>query len=308
MNEKRIDELTQAAALDAAGDGRPAVGETDLLPDEAALLASFADEAQYGTNHDGAMDDEYAGGPDIYDDGSEATPEDRKRRKLSSSQRKSKKIAAQARELAEKEAQIEALQYELEMASQVGEYEAGPTQEDFETAEDFERARTEQTIAETMRGIRQEERQMAAYTQLLQAQQERQRLARAQFEERLETARPTMPDYDDKVDALLSRLEGAQVAMPEHVVDEIHQNQNGPELLYLMAGDDGFLMQLMQSDPVSAAREIGRREALLASSKQKLQSSAPAPRQSLKGGSVDARDPEAMSYTDYRKWRGFDRT
>lgn len=308
MNEKRIDELSQAAALDAVAGARPAAGETDLLPDEAALLASLADEAQAETGYDGAMDDGYADGPEIYDDGSEISPEDRKRRKLSSSQRKSRKIAAQARELAEKEAQIEALQYELEVASQVGAYEAGPIQEEFETAEDFERARTEQTIAETLRGIRQEERQMAAYTQLLQAQQERQRLARAQFDERLEAARPTMPDYDDKVDALLSRLEGAQVAMPEHVVDEIHQNLNGPELLYLMAGDDGFLMQLMQSDPVSAAREIGRREALLASSKQKLQSSAPAPRQSLKGGSADARDPEAMSYTDYRKWRGFDRT
>lgn len=308
MNEKLIDELPQAAAREENAGARPVTGETDLLPDEAALLASLAEGSDADTGYEGEMDDGYDGGPDGYEIGSEASPEDRKRRKLSSSQRKSKKIAAQARELAEKEAQIEALLAELEMASQVGDEDYGPAQEDFETPEDFERARTEQTIAETMRGIRQEERQMAAYTQLLQAQQERQRLARAQFDERLESARPTMPDFDDKVDALLSRLEGAEVAMPEHVVDEIHQNQNGPELLYLMAGDDGFLMQLMQSDPVSAAREIGRREALLASSKQKLQSAAPAPRQSLKGGSAGARDPEAMSYTDYRKWRGFDRT
>lgn len=308
MNEKLIDELTQAAALDENADARPEIGETDLLPDEVALLANLAEVSGSKSGYEGEMDDGYDVEPDGYEIGSEASPEDRKRRKLSSSQRKSKKIATQARELAEKEAHIEALLRELEMASQVGGDDYGPAQEDFETPEEFERARTEQTIAETMRGIRQEERQMAAYTQLLQAQQERQRLSRAQFDERLESARPTMPDYDDKVDALLSRLEGAQVAMPEHVVDEIHQNQNGPELLYLMAGDDGFLMQLMQSDPVSAAREIGRREALLASSKQKLQSSAPAPRQSLKGGSAGARDPEAMSYTDYRKWRGFDRT
>ena len=183
-----------------------------------------------------------------------------------------------------------------------------PSEEEFQTREDYERARTEQTIADTIRGINQEERQLSAYTQLLQAQQERQRLAWAQFDERLEAARPTMPDFDAKVEAMLGRLETAQAAMPSHVVEEIHQSQNGPELLYLMAGDDGFLMQLMQSDPVSAAREIGRREALLSSSKQKLQSSAPAPRQSLKGGSTSARDPEAMSYTDYRKWRGFDRT
>lgn len=316
MKDKFIDGLSVSAAIDESQGGYSGRGEEELLPDEAALLAGLQMSSN-GIDHDKGQNDVYGYDPEEDYGDPEGSREDRKRKKLSSSKRKSKKIAAQARELEEKEALILDLLYQVEMLSAENRPDGGAVDQGLLQEDTFEepgsphrqstQARSEQAIAETIRGIHQEERELAAYTQILKARQEREQLVREQFEERLDSARPTMPDYDDKVEALLSRLETAQVAMPDHVVDEIHQNQNGPELLYLMAGDDGFLMDLMQSDPVSAAREIGRREALLSSSKQKLQSGAPAPRQSLKGGSSASRDPESMSYTDYRKWRGFDR-
>ena len=301
MNDTFIDELSVPAAIDETDGAMAYPNDADLLPDEAAMLAMIeaSAEADAGQDEDGDVE---AG------DETGESAESRKRKKLSSSRRKSRKIAEQARQLADKDAQIAALLRELEaVSSDGGDADDAPVEDDFESPEEYERARTEHTIAHTIRGINKEERQLSAYTQLLQAQQERQRLARAQFDERLEAARPSMPDYDTKVEALLARLEAAQASMPGHVVEELHQSRNGPELLYLMAGDEGFLVHLLQSDPVSAAREIGRREALLSSSKQKLQSTAPAPRQSLKGGSAGAKDPAAMSYSDYRKWRGFDR-
>ena len=331
MKDKFIDGLPASAALDVSRGGHPGRGDPELLPDEAALLAGLHMSSN-GLDHDEGQNDDYGYDPEEDYGGPEGSAEDRKRKKLSSSKRKSKKIAAQARELEEKEDLILDLLYQVEMLSGANRQDGESVDQGLHHDDPFGDPRTpqdqlvrassnqspddhaqsphtrsEQAIAETIRGIHQEERELAAYTQILKARQEREQLAREQFEERLDSARPTMPDYDDKVEALLSRLETAQVAMPNHVVEEIHQNQNGPELLYLMAGDDGFLMDLMQSDPVSAAREIGRREALLSSSKQKLQSGAPAPRQSLKGGSSASRDPESMSYTDYRKWRGFDR-
>lgn len=311
MKDKFSDGLSVSAAIDESQGRYPGRGEEELLPDEAALLAGLRMSSN-GIDYDQGQNDVDSYDPEEDYGDPEGSPEDRKRKKLSSSKRKSKKIAAQARELEEKEALILDLLYQVEMLSAASRQDGGAVDQGSYQEDTFEeprspQARSEQAIAETIRGIHQEERELAAYTQILKARQEREQLAREQFEERLDSARPTMPDYDNKVEALLSRLETAQVAMPDHVVDEIHQNQNGPELLYLMAGDDGFLMDLMQSDPVSAAREIGRREALLSSSKQKLQSGAPAPRQSLKGGSSASRDPESMSYTDYRKWRGFDR-
>ena len=117
-----------------------------------------------------------------------------------------------------------------------------------------------------------------------------------------------MPDYDEKTEQFISRLERAQVQLPEHVANELMTSEQGPQLLYLMAGDDGFAATLLNSDPVSAAREIGRREALLSQHKpNKTKSTAPDPVKPLKGGSDTVKDPEAMSYTDYRKWRGFDK-
>lgn len=242
--------------------------------------------------------------PDEDNPANEAKP-----RKLSSSQRKSRKIAAQARALAERDTLIAELMQEIaRLQGQPVEAPEGVRAEDFPDDETYQQAKVEEIVAKAVRGINEEERQRAAYHELMRAQQERQTLAREQFEERLESARPMMPDFDAKVEALLARLEEAKAGLPAHVVEEIHLNQKGPELLYLMAGDDGFLLELMQSDPVAAARAIGRREALLAATKQKLQSTAPEPRQAPRGGSGAARDPEAMSYADYRKWRGYEKS
>ena len=229
------------------------------------------------------------------------------RKKLSSSQRKSRKIAAQARELAEKESRIAELLQELETASDTeSDPPEFPHEYDFENDDDYFRALSTHSAETALRALRQEERQEAAYRELMHAEQDRQHLARQHFSERLETSKPRMPDFDDKVDHLLTRLETADVEVPQHVVEEIQASPEGPEILYLMAGDDGFLMELLQSTPVGAARSIGRREAALSTGKKQPRSAAPAPMRPPRGGAGGDRDPSSMTYQDYRRWRGFD--
>lgn len=274
--------------------GRAQSAETDPPEEEAERDGSLRfDDVEDGEEEPADFDD---------DDQAGGRP-----RKLSSSQRKSRKIARLADELARKETRIADLTRQLEALSEGEEPAPEPPQpEDFADEQDYQQALAAHTTRDIVRAVRQQDRQQATYQELLNAEQERQLLARQHFSDRLEIARPQLPDFEAKVRTMIGRLEAADATVPGHVIEEIQTSGKGPEILYMMAGDDGFLVEMLRSDPVSAARAIGRREAMLAANTRKTNTTAPAPRRALKGGSDGQADPDSMTYQAYRRWRGFD--
>lgn len=85
-------------------------------------------------------------------------------------------------------------------------------------------------------------------------EEERQKVIKS-WSEKLEKAKPNLPDFDDVVDS-------TQVVVSNEVRDAIIESDVGPEILYHLASLDGEEAEKFQALPVAKAlREIGKLEA-----------------------------------------------
>lgn len=85
-------------------------------------------------------------------------------------------------------------------------------------------------------------------------EEERQKVIKS-WSEKLEKAKPNLPDFDDVVDS-------TQVVVSNEVRDAIIESDVGPEILYHLASLDGEEAERFQALPVAKAlREIGKLEA-----------------------------------------------
>ena len=75
------------------------------------------------------------------------------------------------------------------------------------------------------------------------------------------------------------------------------------DLAYHLGKNPALALQLSQMHPISAARELGRIEASLSRPQQKTQTAAPPPVTPIRGRATPGRNPETMSYAEYKAWR-----
>lgn len=130
-------------------------------------------------------------------------------------------------------------------------------------------------------------------------QQERQREAQKSFEDRAAKYAADHPDFDKAVEDL-SRT----VRFPNELVEAISTSEYGPAVVHHLAQHLDVADRLSRMPPHLAAVQLGRIEAQLSTPKPKPVTKAPDPTPSLGGGSSNAqKDPQKMSYAEYKKWR-----
>jgi chromosome segregation ATPase len=140
------------------------------------------------------------------------------------------------------------------------------------------------------------------------AQEEQSRL-RQKFQERLETAKAEMPDYEEMIAS-------SDVAVSQPVTDAIIESDVGPQILYYLAENPDFAKGLAEKSITSQLRAIGRLEAKFEKSEPPSKpserqpvakkSNAPAPITPLKAGGNPADtglDSNREFHGTYAQWK-----
>jgi hypothetical protein len=119
------------------------------------------------------------------------------------------------------------------------------------------------------------------------------------YAEKQAKARARLPDYDKVV----GQAAGIQVS--NAVSQAIIESDLAPDLEYHLAANPAKLHALNTMRPEQVAREIGRLEAVLASTPQaRTSTQAPPPPTALKGGSAGPpKQPQSMNMDEYVAWR-----
>lgn len=127
-------------------------------------------------------------------------------------------------------------------------------------------------------------------------QRERALLAQNYNAERQE-ARTRYSDFDAVV--------GQPGFFPEgtHLPDLVLQSDAPADVAYAIASDRNLHDTLLRSDPVSAARMIGRIEATLSRPKARTQSKAPDPINPVRGTAASGKSPDKMTHGEFVAWR-----
>lgn len=280
-------------------DGTPDTEADDQAASQDGEPASEQDEP--GTAADGETDGADKAAADAVDGEADSTP-----LKLTKDQKRNQKLRQQREQLAAKDARIAALQRQVEQLRNPDKdtIPEPPRAEDF--GEDYDAFDKAQRAYETRMAVREqsvEDRTASTQAELEDAHHDRFELAKEQFNEREDEAKPKLPDYDKKIEAMIDDLTASQTGIPAYVVNEIYQDQHGPEILYLMAEDQSFRRELLNADHVSAVRLIANRSARLSAVTPRKKTKASEPRKAPKGGGDAEPDPEAMSNEQYRTWR-----
>ncbi len=209
---------------------------------------------------------------------------------------KARRLAAEARaEKAEadlaraKEAPIEKLQR--------------PKMEQFTSIEDYENAvdRYHDARAKiTAREVADENWQRSQQAKIAEEKNENVE----DFKERWEDFSKKVPDANALIDKLHVSIGGG---LEPVVRDLIAEADNGEYILYYLAKNPSQAIMLNQSDPLSAAKMIGRLEAITALPKGRTETKAPPPIKQVKGGAAPPRDfmqaAKSDNIADYVKMR-----
>lgn len=232
------------------------------------------------TNEDATEDAE----SEAQEDG-EAEEEDKpKRRGKSRNQRYADRIAAQAAENAELKRKLE----EVNKAAPVAETPK-PKLEDFDSVTDFEAAHAEWAIE---KALAKNNKETAAERQKEAAAESARKSAQA-YQERMQSAKEYIPDFDEVV----GNADDAHVA--SHVQGMVIESKRAPELIYHFAQNPALLADLNQMSELKAAREIGRLEATLVKPTPRKQSKAPPPAKPVRGAATPVKKLSEMSMAEY---------
>lgn len=88
-----------------------------------------------------------------------------------------------------------------------------------------------------------------------------------------------------------------------HLPDLVLQSDAPADVAYAIASDRNLHDTLLRSDPVSAARMIGRIEAQLSLPKPRTQSKAPDPINPVRGTAASGKSPDKMTHAEFVAWR-----
>ena len=118
----------------------------------------------------------------------------------------------------------------------------------------------------------------------------------AMFADRIVEARGRYADFDRVA---------FDPAVPVSAVmaEIIARSDRGPDIAYQLGRSPDLARHIAGLDPLSAARELGRLEAVLSPTAGRKVTGAPPPIRALDGAESPRRDPDAMSYEQYKRWR-----
>ena len=128
------------------------------------------------------------------------------------------------------------------------------------------------------------------------------------WSEKLEKAKPNLPDFDDLVAS-------SSVQVPNEIRDAILESDVGPQILYELASNTEYAQKVAGMPLIKALREIGKLEARFetqetapepAKKPVAVQSKAPAPISPIKGtGSAEiiTTDTDKLTYAQYKELR-----
>lgn len=196
---------------------------------------------------------------------------------------------AHVRELERKEADARA---RLERIKSSAESETAPAESDFDDLTEYSIAKAAWSL-----GQKAAEREAAEVTAEAQrAAQERDQEALGYLREQMDDARTRYGDYDQVV-------MNPAVQISPQVMRLIAESDAAGDLAYAIASDPQKAAFLSRTDPIAAAREIGRLEASLSRPRPRTQTAAPEPIKPVRATSGASKSPEAMTMAEYRAWR-----
>lgn len=208
-------------------------------------------------------------------DGEPSTEEGRRR--LSRSQRQQRKIARLSTMLAEYQAKVE------EYSKNTPSGPRPPKEEDFggdylAYQRAINKFDTEQIVSAALERVVPKNEKPDA-RQLDRAE------AFADLQERVDTIKKSIPDFEPSLAELHKRVG----SLSEAVVEEITESDKGELILYHLSKNPDLAAAINRMSPRDVAREIGRLEASASLPNPKKQTSAPPPHTQLKGGAAPSR-------------------
>lgn len=234
--------------------------------------------------------------------GQPAEPEGEEEAKSKSQQRRERRKEAQRRMLEEKQ-QAEAVAMEarrkLAEAQEAASKLARPKMEDFEDYEEYQAALTAYAATQALDSRELQRLQAedeAKYQAAIQFEQQRKAELTNHWDFQKEEGRSKYSDFDEV--ALNERLPVSPV-LGEIIAD----SDFGADVLYSLAKTPDVLSELNNLHPLDMARAIGRIEAQVNAPKPKTITDAPAPTAPVRGNSAPRKDPEKMSYEEFKKAR-----
>lgn len=111
------------------------------------------------------------------------------------------------------------------------------------------------------------------------------------FLERANELKAKIPDFDETFEKFATS--GGKFS--EHVIEELHDSDKGPQLAYHIAKNPQLAATLNQMSPRDVAREIGRLEATVSLPQPRKQTQAPPPITPPSGGATPGKDIHALA-------------
>lgn len=260
------------------------------VADDKAKEAPKADEAKEGDKPDTEAADRAKA--------DEGDDEDKKKERLSGSERQKRKAQRLAQELAQRDAELAELRQRLQGD---GQREAKPGIDREPTEQDFpsdylayERAKIAWDVRQA---IRSENEARDSTRRNAQATESRMELV-DEYAEAADVARERIPDFDQVVAKV-------NIKIPNELADEIlSAGQKGPLISYYLAQNPDKLAQLVNMTGKELAREVGRIESRVHLPQAKKATDASPPPSTVKGGAAPAFDPfKSDDMAAYVKWR-----
>lgn len=206
-----------------------------------------------------------------------------------------RRIDRLTREKYQLKARLEELERRVsEPAPKAAEPQGAPKIEQFESFADYVRAEAVWSAKQEMRAQREEQQRE---TQEQQAKRQQEEVLQA-WQQRVDSARSAVPDYDEII-------ESADVVLSPAMVQAVVESEHGPMIGLYFARHPEEAEKLASLSPTAVARAIGRIEAKLESEQiTKTQSTAPKPPSPVRGSTVKPTSAiEADDYDTFVKLR-----
>lgn len=116
------------------------------------------------------------------------------------------------------------------------------------------------------------------------------------FDRRIGEARGRHDDFD-------AIAFNRDLPVNEAMMRVIVNSPAGPDTLYHLGMNPREAQRISRLDPLAAAHELGRVEGMLSMPSPRNITGAPPPVRPVSGSEVPVKDPENMTYEEYRRWR-----
>lgn len=116
------------------------------------------------------------------------------------------------------------------------------------------------------------------------------------FDRRIGEARGRHDDFD-------AIAFNRDLPVNEAMMQVIVNSPTGPDTLYHLGMNPREAQRISRLDPLAAAHELGRVEGMLSMPPPRNITGAPPPVRPVSGSEVPVKNPENMTYEEYRRWR-----